>query len=69
MKNNKMNPILFAVFLVEAVRAVKRGMKYHSLSLYGSVKEEIDMAFHVMGPKLYYKYLTGTAVAGVDFEE
>lgn len=49
------------VLMPSFIKAVKDALKYNT------PKEEWHMCWHIMGPKLYYKYLTGTAVEGVDF--
>ena len=46
---------------------VKNSMKYSKFSLFRAIIEEVRMVFFIMGPKLYYKYVNGTAVPGVDF--
>lgn len=35
---------------------------------HNSIGDEIHMCFRIMGPGLYYKYMAGTAVPGVDFQ-
>ena len=57
--------------MIKFLKSVKKGivnnMKYHKMSLLQALAEEYRMMFHIMGVKLYIKYLTGTAVEGVDF--
>lgn len=57
--------------MIKFLKSVKKGivnnMKYHKMSLLQALAEEYRMMFHIMGIKLYIKYLAGTAVEGVDF--
>jgi len=48
-------------------KGVKNSMEYSKLSLFRAIIEEVRMVFFIMGPKLYYKYMNGTAVFGEDF--
>ena len=46
---------------------VRRRMKYNDYRFFGAIWDTFNMAFLIMGIKLYYKYMTGIAVEGVDF--
>lgn len=46
---------------------VKDRMETNELNLIRAIIYELDMMFNVMGPDLYFKYATGTAIEGVDF--
>lgn len=54
--------ILFTITLLPSfAKSIRDILKYSTL------KDEWYMCWHVMGPRLYYRYLTGTAVEKVDF--
>lgn len=56
------------IMLIRAFyKGIKQTMKYQKLTFKEAVKEELYMFKDVMGPKLYVKYLNGTAVEGKDF--
>ena len=49
------------------VTGIYQRMKYEEYSLKEAIEYELDMAFNVMGFKLYVKYMNGIAKEGIDF--
>ena len=55
------------MILKAIITGMKNNMKYHNMTLIEAFKEELYMMNHIMGFKLYVKYMNGMANEGIDF--